>query len=282
MKRIILVDGNSLMYRAYYGMAAMGNLTQNSKGLYTNAIFGFVRMMNSLIKSNYDAILVAFDAGKKTIRHEWMKDYKAGRPPMPDEFRMQIAYIKEYLDIMRIKRYEQDLYEADDIIGTMSLRAKNMGYHVDIYSSDKDLLQLIDDDVTVHLTKKGMTDLEDYTPESFYERYQINYDQFVDLKALMGDKSDNLPGIAGIGEKKAVKYLQKYGNLDGIIENKDAITGSDGEKIRNGYNDAILCKKMATIIRDFDIKITVEDLVKKECDKEKLVAFYTELEFKSY
>jgi len=281
VKRIILVDGNSLMYRAYYGMAAMGNLTQNSKGLYTNAIFGFVRMMNSLIKSNYDAILVAFDAGKKTIRHEWMKDYKAGRPPMPDEFRMQIAYIKEYLDIMRIKRYEQDLYEADDIIGTMSLRAKNMGYHVDIYSSDKDLLQLIDDDVTVHLTKKGMTDLEDYTPESFYERYQINYDQFVDLKALMGDKSDNLPGIAGIGEKKAVKYLQKYGNLDGIIENKDEITGSDGEKIRNGYNDAILCKKMATIIRDFDIKITVEDLVKKECDKEKLVAFYTELEFKS-
>ncbi len=269
------------MYRAYYGMTSAGNIAQNSKGLYTNAIYGFVRMMSSLIKSNYDAILVAFDAGKKTVRHELMKDYKAGRPPMPDEFRMQIAYIKEYLDIMRIKRYEQELYEADDIIGTMSLRAKNMGYHVDIYSSDKDLLQLIDDDVTVHLTKKGMTDLEDYTPKTFLERYQIEYTQFIDLKALMGDKSDNLPGIAGIGEKKAVKYLQKYTNLEGIIENKDEITGSDGEKIRAGYESAILCKKMATIIRDFDINLTVEELEKKEFNKEKLVSFYTELEFKS-
>ena len=281
MKRLILVDGNSLMYRAYYGMSASGNLTQNSKGLYTNAIYGFVRMMNSLIKSNYDAILVAFDAGKKTVRHEWMQDYKAGRPPMPDEFRMQIAYIKEFLDIVRIKRYEQDLYEADDIIGTMSLRARNLGYHVDIYSSDKDLLQLIDDNVTVHLTKKGMTDLEDYTPQTFFDRYQIRYDQFVDLKALMGDKSDNLPGIQGIGEKKAVKYLQKYDNLDGIIAHKDEITGSDGEKIRGGYNDAILCKKMATIIRDFDIKITLDDILKKDYDKEKLVSFYEDLEFKS-
>ncbi len=281
MKRLILVDGNSLMYRAYYGMSSGGSIAQNSKGLYTNAIYGFVRMMTSLIKSDYDAILVAFDAGKKTIRHEWMKDYKAGRPPMPDEFRMQIAYIKEYLDIMRIKRYEQDLYEADDIIGTMSLRAKNMGYHVDIYSSDKDLLQLIDDDITVHLTKKGMTDLEDYTPKTFFDRYQIEYTQFIDLKALMGDKSDNLPGIAGIGEKKAVKYLQKYNTLAGIIEHKDEITGSDGEKIRAGYEDALLCRKMATILRDFDIKLEVSDLDKKECNKEKLISFYTELEFKS-
>ena len=110
VKRLILVDGNSLMYRAYYGMTSAGNIAQNSKGLYTNAIYGFVRMMSSLTKSNYDAILVAFDAGKKTVRHELMKDYKAGRPPMPDEFRMQIAYIKEYLDIMRIKRYEQEYY----------------------------------------------------------------------------------------------------------------------------------------------------------------------------
>ena len=124
MKRMILVDGNSLMYRAYYGMAAVGNLTQNSKGLYTNAIYAFVRMMNHLINSKYDAILVAFDAGKKTLRHEWMTEYKAGRPPMPDEFRMQIAYIKQFLEIMRIKQYEQSLYEADDIIGTMAKKGE--------------------------------------------------------------------------------------------------------------------------------------------------------------
>ena len=170
---MILVDGNSLMYRAYYGMAAMGNLTTNSKGLYTNAIYAFARMMNQLIDSEYDSILVAFDAGNKTLRHEWMSDYKAGRAPMPDEFRMQIAYIKEFLDIMRIKRYEQSLYEADDIIGTMAKKAEEEGYHVDIYSSDKDLLQLIGPNTTVHMTKKGMTDLEDYTPDYFYEKYNI-------------------------------------------------------------------------------------------------------------
>ncbi len=281
MKRMILVDGNSLMYRAYYGMAAVGNLTQNSKGLYTNAIFAFVRMMNHLIDSEYDAILVAFDAGKKTLRHEWMTEYKAGRPPMPDEFRMQIAYIKQFLEIMRIKQYEQPLYEADDIIGTMAKKGETAGYHVDIYSSDKDLLQLIGPNTTVHLTKKGMTELEDYTPEFFLEKYQIEYSQFVDLKAMMGDKSDNLPGIPGIGEKKAVKYLQAYGSLDEIIAHKEEIKGSDGIKIQENYEQALLCRKMATIIRDFDIQVNLEDTFKKEYDREKLISFYQELEFKS-
>lgn len=281
MKRMILVDGNSLMYRAFYGTAATGNLAQNSKGLYTNAIYAFARMMNHLINSSYDNILVAFDAGKKTIRHELMEDYKAGRSPMPDEFRVQIAYIKQFLDIMRIKQYEQSLYEADDIIGTMAKRAEDLGYHVDIYSSDKDLLQLISSNVTVHLTKKGMTDLEDYNPDTFYEKYSIKHTQFIDLKALMGDKSDNLPGIPGIGEKKAVKYLQAYGTLDGIIEHRDEIKGADGEKIRANYESAILCKKMATILRDFDMCLCIDDTKKLECDKEKLIAFYKELEFKS-
>jgi len=282
MKRMILIDGNSLMYRAYYGMAAGGAPTANSKGLYTNAIYAFARMINHVIKlSNYDNILVAFDAGKKTLRHEWMTDYKAGRAPMPDEFRMQIAYIKQFLDIMRIKQYEQDLYEADDIIGTMSKKAEDAGYHVDVFSSDKDLLQLISDNVTVHLNKKGMTELEDYTPEVFYERYQINFNQFIDLKAMMGDKSDNLPGIPGVGEKKAVALLQQYGTLDNIIEHKDEIKGALGKNVQENYESAKLCQKMATIIRDFPINLTLEDTIKQEPDKEKLIAFYKELEFKS-
>ncbi len=281
LKRLILVDGNSLMYRAYYGMAAVGNLTQNSKGLYTNAIFAFARMINHLIHSEYDAILVAFDAGKKTIRHEWMTEYKAGRAPMPDEFRMQIAYIKQFLEIMRIKQYEQSLYEADDIIGTMAKKGEEAGYHVDIYSSDKDLLQLISPNTTVHLTRKGMTDLEDFTPDTFYEKYQIKYTQFVDLKAMMGDKSDNLPGIPGIGEKKAVKYLQAYGSLDEIIAHQNEIKGADGTKIKEHYEQALLCRKMATILRDFDIELSIEDTTKKPYDRDKLISFYQELEFKS-
>ena len=282
MKRMILIDGNSLMYRAYYGMAAGGAPVANSKGLYTNAIYAFARMINHVIKQRaYDNILVAFDAGKKTLRHEWMTDYKAGRAPMPDEFRMQIAYIKQFLDIMRIKQYEQELYEADDIIGTMSKKAEDLGYLVDIYSSDKDLLQLVSEKTTVHLNKKGMTELEDFTPELFYDRYQIKYDQFIDLKAMMGDKSDNLPGIPGVGEKKAVGLLQQYGTLDNIILHKDEIKGALGKNVQENYESAKLCQKMATIIRDFDIKITIEDTVKQEPDKEKLVAFYKELEFKS-
>ncbi|MCR5113270.1 MAG: DNA polymerase I [Acholeplasmatales bacterium] len=281
MKRMILIDGNSLMYRAYYGTAAMGNLMENSKGLYTNAIYGFAKMVNNLCKSEYDAILVAFDAGKKTLRHEWMEDYKGGRAPMPDEFRMQIAYIKEFLDISRIKRYEQELYEADDIIGTMAKRGEEAGYHVDIYSSDKDLLQLISDKTTVHMTKKGMTELEDFDPIHFKEKYGIDYTQWVDLKALMGDPSDNLPGIPGVGEKTGVKLLNQYGNLDGIIEHRAEIKGALGAKVEAGKDSAKLCQKMATILREFDLPLNIDDIERKNPDNEKLLGFYKELEFKS-
>jgi DNA polymerase-1 len=281
MNRMILVDGNSLMYRAYYGMSAGGNPTANSKGLFTNAIYGFARMMNNLIMGEYDSILVAFDAGKKTVRHDILGDYKAGRAPMPDEFRMQISYIKEFLDIMRIKRWEQDLYEADDIIGTMAKRAEDEGYHVDIYSSDKDLLQQISNNTTVHMTKKGFSELEDFTPEHFKEVYGIKYTEWVDLKALMGDKSDNLAGVPGIGEKTGVKLLNTYGNLEGILEHKDEIKGSVGEKLRGNVESATVCKKMATILRDFPIGVSLDETKRKECDKERLIAFYQELEFKS-
>ena len=220
MKRMILIDGNSLMYKAYFG-TAYGNQMKTSKGIYTNATYAFANMINSLCNSEYDAILVAFDAGRKTFRHEFMDDYKAGRNPMPDEMRMQIAYIKQFLDLKRIKRYEVPLYEADDIIGTMAKMAEDSGYHVDIYSGDKDLLQLITNNTTVHITKKGVTDLEDYTPESFLEKYEIPVSSFVDLKALMGDTSDHYPGVPGIGEKKGIKYLKTYLHVEDILANDE-------------------------------------------------------------
>ena len=184
MKRMILIDGNSLMYRAYFGIADTSTLKPNSKGVFTNAIMSFARMMNHILQEQFDNILVAFDAGKHTFRHDIMTDYKAGRAHMPEEMRMQIAHIKNLLDLLGVKRYEVALYEADDIIGTMAKKAEGEGYHVDIYSSDKDLLQLITDNTTVHLTKKGLTDLEDYTPSHFEEVYGIKVPQFIDLKAL--------------------------------------------------------------------------------------------------
>ena len=281
MKRIILVDGNSLMYRAYYATAFTGNLMQNSKGLYTNAIYSFIKMLDHLVNQEYDNILVAFDAGKQTFRHEILDSYKDGRSPMPEEMRVQIPHIKEYLHLMNIKEYQLPLYEADDIIGTMANEAIKEGYHVDIYSSDKDLLQLVNENTTVHLTKKGMTELEDFNPEHVVDKYGLTYEQMVDLKALMGDPSDNLKGLPGVGEKTAVKLLQQYGSLEQLILQKDSISGKLGEKVREHYEDALVCQKMCTINRNSPLEITLSDTQRKDADIEKLNEFYRFLEFHS-
>lgn len=278
MKRMILVDGNSLMYRAYYGVADISTIKPNSKGVFTNAINAFARMINTLCKSHYDNMLVAFDAGKHTFRHEIFADYKAGRAHMPDEMRMQIAHIKNFLDISGIKRYEVELYEADDIIGTLARKAESEGYHVDIYSSDKDLLQLITDNTTVHLTKKGMTELEDFTPSHFEEVYDLKVNQFIDLKALMGDKSDNISGVPGIGQKKAVKYLKEFGSVEGILENTSSLKGKDKENFEVNKELALNCKKMVTILTDADLPITLDDTKKGEKDFDQLNDFYEYLE----
>ena len=281
MKRIILVDGNSLMYRAYYATAFTGNLMQNSKGLYTNAIYSFIKMFEHLVNQQYDNILVAFDAGKQTFRHEILDSYKGGRSPMPEEMRVQIPHIKEYLHLMNIKDYQLPLYEADDIIGSMAKLAMNEGYHVDIYSSDKDLLQLVNEQTTVHLTKKGMTDLEDFTPEHVLEKYGLTFKQMIDLKALMGDPSDNLKGLPGVGEKTAIKLLQEYESLDNLIANKENVKGKLGEKVREFYNDALVCQKMCTINCFSPIEIGLSDTERQEPNLEKLNEFYRFLEFHS-
>lgn len=281
MKRMVLIDGNSLMYRAYFATAFTGNLMQNSKGLYTNAIFAFSKMIEHITKEAYDNILVAFDAGKKTFRHELVESYKGGRSPMPEEMRVQIPHIKEYLNLMNIKAYELPLYEADDIIGTMAKIAGEEGYHVDIYSSDKDLLQLVDEKTTVHLTRKGMSDLEDFTPTYLMQKYNLNYTQMVDLKALMGDPSDNLKGLPGVGEKTAIKLLNEYSTLANIIASKDLIKGKLGEKIREHYEDALVCQKMCTIKRDTPLLITIDDTKRKEPDYLRLNEFFRYLEFKT-
>ncbi len=279
MKRIILVDGNSLMYRAYYGFGDPSKMRPNSKGIYTNACNAFIRMIHNLInKEDYDNILIAFDKGKHTFRHEIQADYKAGRSAMPDEMRMQIAYLKDFLKRANIKQLEIADYEADDIIGTMSHIAEENGYHCDIYSSDKDLLQLVSDNSTVHMTIKGMSELEDYTVEHFKEVYGITPHQFIDLKALMGDKSDNISGVPGIGPKKGIKLLQSYGSVEGILEHTNELTKSDQTKFIENKDLVLTCKKMVTILRDAPIGITLEDTKKEEPDNESLRELYEYLE----
>ena len=216
--KIILVDGNSLMFRSYYATAYTGNLMKNSKGLFTNAIFGFCNMLTKLKEEEHDYIFVAFDAGKHTFRHQAYKDYKGGRKAMPEEFKVQIPYIKKYLDILNIKHVEMDEFEADDLIASVSELATKANFdEIKVVSGDKDLLQLVRNNVHVTLTKKGITDLDDYTKENFYEKMGFKPSQVPDYKGLVGDSSDNLPGIKGIGEKTALKLLSEYNTLENIF-----------------------------------------------------------------
>jgi len=281
MKKLILIDGSNVMFRAYYGTAYSGNLMQNSKGQYTNAVFGFVNMINSLLKEDFTHIFVAFDKGKETFRHQALPSYKAGRKAMPEEFRSQISLIKESLDVLGVKQNEIALIEADDIIGTYTKKYYDDFDEIEIISNDKDLLQLLNDKVKMRSSKKGMKDYLLYTPEYLQEAMGVSPDQITDLKGLMGDSSDNLPGIPGVGEKTAVKLLKEYQTLEGVIENKENLKGKLGERVRTYYNDALLCKQIATIKTDVTLKYTLDELRYNGVDEDKMLAFFKELELHS-
>ena len=279
MEKIILVDGNNLLFRSYYATAYNGNFMKNSKGFPTNALFGFSNMINKIIleeKPTY--ILVAFDKGK-TFRHEKYSEYKAGRIEMPDELRLQFPIAKKLLELMGIKYYEIENYEADDIIGTFSKFCDNTKYTGTIISSDKDLLQLITDSVDIKLLKSK--DYIRYNPESFYEEYKIKPINIIDLKSLMGDSSDNIKGVKGIGEKTALKLLQEYKTLNGIYENIDKISGKTKEKLIDGKNDAYISYELATIVTNVPIEISIDD-IKYKGNQAGLNDLYEELEFYSF
>lgn len=279
MEKIILVDGNNLLFRSYYATAYNGNFMKNSKGFPTNALFGFSNMINKIIleeKPTY--ILVAFDKGK-TFRHEKYSEYKAGRIEMPDELRLQFPIAKKLLELMGIKYYEIENYEADDIIGTFSKFCDNTKYTGTIISSDKDLLQLITDSVDIKLLKSK--DYIRYNLESFYEEYKIKPINIIDLKSLMGDSSDNIKGVKGIGEKTALKLLQEYKTLNGIYENIDKISGKTKEKLIDGKNDAYISYELATIVTNVPIEISIDD-IKYKGNQAGLNDLYEELEFYSF
>ena len=280
MEKIILVDGNNLLFRSYYATAYNGNLMKNSKGFPTNALFGFTNMINKIILEEKPVyMIVAFDKGK-TFRHEQYSSYKAGRNETPDELKMQFPIAKELLTNMGIKYYEIDNYEADDIIGTFSSFCnKDSNYVGTIISSDKDLLQLISEDVDIKLLKQK--DYIRYNLESFEEEYKIKPINIIDLKALMGDSSDNIPGVKGIGEKTALKLLQEYKSLDGIYENIDNIKGKIKEKLIEDKENAYQSYNLATIVTNVPLEINVED-TRYLGSNDKLNEMYEELEFYSF
>ena len=282
-KRVILLDGNSLMFRAYYATAYTGNLMQTSSGLYTNALYGFVNMMNKIMDTiEGDHMLVAFDKGKKTFRHQQLESYKGTRKKMPEELAMQIPLIKEYLDVMGIKRLELDDYEADDIVGSMARLASNEGYEVICLSGDKDLLQLVKDKVTVCLTKKGITELDEYTASNFKEKMGFEPIQMIDYKAMIGDSSDNLEGVKGIGPKTAVSLLDKYQTLDGIYENIDALTPKAKLAFNESKEIAYQTKFLATIYQDIEFDFTLDDILIKDANYSLLRSFFEKVEFTSF
>ena len=282
MKKLILIDGNSILFRAYYATADPGsNLMQTSKGEYTNALFAFINMFTKIVTNEDDYVLVAFDTGKPTVRHEYYEEYKAGRKAMPEELEEQIPRIYEYLDVLGVKTYFKEGYEADDIIGTLAKQAINDNLTVEVFSSDRDLLQLVDDNITVNLLKRGMQDVRVYTPETLYEEFSLTHEQIIDLKALMGDPSDNIPGVPGVGEKTATKLLVEYGTIENVYENIDKIKGKLQQNLIENKDLAILSKKLVTILLDADIKYQPSDLHQVKMDNGKLVSFLQKYELHS-
>ena len=281
MEKIILVDGNNLLFRSYYATAYSGNFMKNSKGFPTNALYGFINMINKIINEECPTyMIVAFDKGK-TFRHEKYEQYKDGRIEMPDELKVQFPLAKELLTHMGIKYYECDNYEADDIIGTFAKYCdEEEDFIGTIVSSDKDLLQLISHDVDIKLLKQK--DYIRYNEKSFKDAYGIEPINIIDLKALMGDSSDNIPGVKGIGEKTALKLLHDYKTLNGVYDNLDKLTPKMREKLENDKDNAYMSYDLATIYKEVPMEISIPDIKLKNKNNDKLNEMYKELEFYSF
>lgn len=280
MAKLILMDGNSIAFRAFYGLP----LLTNKSGLHTNAVFGYARLLEKVIKEeNPDYFLVAFDAGKSTFRHKQYEEYKGGRQKTPPELGEQFAPIRKLIDAYGIKRFEHEDYEADDIIGSWTKLADEAGFETIVITGDKDLTQLASDHTKVYITKKGVTDIEVYTPEHVAEVYDgLKPEQIIDLKGLMGDKSDNIPGVPGVGEKTAVKLLKEHGSVENVIENLDQVTAKKlNENLSNNKDIALLSKELATIYREMTFDFNLESLKFKNEDSEEKYDLFKEMEFNS-
>ena len=277
-KRLIIIDGNSIINRAFYALPDMSN----SEGLKTNAIFGFVRMMFKIIEDYQPTHMsVAFDKKAPTFRHKQYADYKAGRKKMPDELAQQLQPLKDLLDKFNINRLELEGYEADDLIGTVARLGEENDFKVYIVTGDKDAIQLASHKTTILITKKGVGEVEEYNYDSVLERYEMTPTQFIDLKGLMGDKSDNIPGVPGVGEKTGIKLLKQYSTIENLIEHTDELKGSIKKKIEENKDLALMSKELATIITNVPIEVKLEDLEYGDYNKDDVVEKFKEFGFTS-
>lgn len=280
MNKLVLIDGNSLSFRAFYALP----LLSNKAGIHTNAIYGFAMLLQKILKEEQpNHFLVAFDAGKTTFRHEKYSEYKGGRQSTPPELSEQFPYIRQLLDAYHIKYYELENYEADDIIGTLSKQAEASGLETIIITGDRDLTQLATDHVTIYYTKKGVTDVDHYTPEFIAEKYNgLLPKQIIDMKGFMGDTSDNIPGVAGVGEKTAIKLLNQFHSVEGVYNHLDEVSGKKlKENLENSKADAFMSKDLATINCDSPIKVNLKDTIMGDLnDNKDKIELFQKLEFK--
>lgn len=262
MKKLLILDSNSLMNRAFYALPPMNN----SDGINTNAIYGFVNMLLKMKEEiGPDSIIATFDLKAPTFRHKEYAEYKAGRNKMPPELAEQFPIIKELLKFMGIKIFEIEGFEADDLIGTVSKFAENNETQVFVVTGDKDALQLASDNTKIVITKKGVSETAIYDRKAFIDEFEVTPNQFIDVKGLMGDKSDNIPGVPGVGEKTAFKLIKEYGSIEAVLNNIDNIPGKKlKENLEGNVEQAIFSKKLATIMREVPIELTVEDINSSE------------------
>lgn len=276
--KLLLIDGNSIINRAFYALPPL----TNSSGVHTNAVLGFTTMLLKVLEEEKPShVMVAFDAGKVTFRHEGYAEYKGGRQKTPPELSEQFPLLKELLQAFSIPQFELAGYEADDIIGTLTRLAEEQGKSAVVVSGDKDMLQLATDQVTVLITRKGISEVERYTPEQVGEKYGLTPAQIIDLKGLMGDASDNIPGVPGVGEKTALKLLHEYGTVENVLEHAGELKGKMREKIEAHSEDARMSKKLATIFREVPLEHSLDDVEWKGYDPAVLVSALRKLEFKS-
>ncbi|MHA6483282.1 DNA polymerase I [Paenibacillus sp. strain BS8-2] len=278
MDKWMLIDGNSIAYRAFFALPPL----TNSAGHHTNAVFGFTTMLLKMLEEQKPThVLVAFDAGKVTFRHEGYSEYKGGRQKTPPELSEQFPVLKELISAFNISQFELSGYEADDIIGTLTKLADERGVEAIVVTGDKDMLQLASPGVTVAVTRKGVSEVDWYTPEAIGERYGLEPLQIIDLKGLMGDTSDNIPGVPGVGEKTALKLLHEYGSVENVLDNLASLKGKLKDNIEAHKDDAVMSKKLATIFREVPLDRDAEELRWNGYDNAKLGESLRKLEFRT-
>ncbi|MFI2856676.1 DNA polymerase I [Paenibacillus sp. JSM ZJ436] len=278
MDKLIVIDGNNIIYRAFFAMPPL----TNASGQQTNAVYGFTTMLLRLIEDYKPShMMVAFDAGKETFRHADYQEYKGKREKTPPELSGQFPLLKELLQGLGVPQFEIAGYEADDIIGTLTRMADEEKRNVIVVSGDKDMLQLASDNVTIAMVRKGVTDIESYGPAEIQDKYGLTPQQIIDLKGLMGDASDNIPGIPGVGEKTALKLLHEYGSVEQVLERSDELKGKMKEKVQTHADSAVLSKKLATIHREVPLEQVWDDMKFDGLHPDTAGPALAKLEFKS-